>query len=64
MSTKKVTKKSAMPLEETKGPASMDVVGLQKLQGNSNMPINLNIAMNVNEKALAEEMYHKIMSAK
>ena len=56
-STKKVTKKGAMPLE---GPINLDMNALLRLQEESKGGINLNIQMNVDEKQLASEMLRKM----
>ena len=53
-STKKVTKKTAMPLLEGAAaggsPMQLDMAALIKLQEESKVPINLNIKMQVDEK--------------
>lgn len=41
--TKKVGKKKAMPLEESKTPQPLDMAAIIKLQEESKVPINLNI---------------------
>ena len=41
--TKKVGKKKAMPLEESKSPQPLDMAAIIKLQEESKVPINLNI---------------------